>query len=75
MLADFWDYESERVNPAILVNGHDLMSEFDLPAGPQIGDLLEAVREAQADDQVRTREEAIALVRSLLDANHGNHQR
>jgi poly(A) polymerase len=75
MLSDFWEHQSERVNPPMLVNGHDLMSEFDLPAGPEIGDLLEAVQEAQADDQVRTREEAMALVRSLLGASHGNNRR
>jgi len=74
MLEDYWEYQPERVNPPILVNGHDLMSEFNLSPGPQIGDLLEAVREAQADDQVRTREEAMALVQSLLGTSHGNHR-
>lgn len=66
MLGDYWEYRSERVSPPPLTDGHDLMSEFGLQPGPQIGDLLEAVREAQAADRIHSREEAMALVRSLL---------
>ncbi len=74
MLGDYWQHRTERVNPARLVNGHDLMSELGLQPGPQIGDLLEAVREAQATDQLRTREEAMAFVRSLLKAGEGSYR-
>lgn len=69
MLDDYWEYRTERVNPPPLTDGHDLMSEFGLQPGPQLGDLLEAVREAQATDQIHSREEAIAFVRSLLGLN------
>lgn len=74
MLGDFWEYQSERVSPPRLVNGHDLRLEFGLQPGPQIGDLLEAVREAQATDEIHTREEAIVLVRSLLSTSEGGQR-
>jgi hypothetical protein len=66
MLEDYWERRAGRVNPPVLVNGHDLLREFELPPGPQIGELLEVVREAQASGEVHTREEALALLRSRL---------
>jgi len=45
-----------------------LMEQFDLEEGPRIGELLEAVREAQVMGQVRTREEALAWVERILIA-------
>lgn len=74
MLGDYWEFRAERVNPPRLINGHDLRSEFGLQPGPRIGGLLEAVREAQAADQIRTRDEAMALVRYLLSAGQGSDQ-
>ena len=49
-----------------LIDGNDLMHAFDLEPGPLIGDLLETVREAQAEGLVASREEATELVRSRL---------
>jgi poly(A) polymerase/tRNA nucleotidyltransferase (CCA-adding enzyme) len=56
------------VTQAPLVNGRDLLSGFGLQPGPQVGILLEAVREAQAVGEIRTRDEAMALVSKLLEA-------
>jgi len=75
MLGDYWEHRTERLNPPTLLNGHDLRSEFGLPPGPRIGDLLEAVREAQATGQVRTREEAMVLVQSILSKSDGMPER
>ena len=66
MLGDYWERPAERVSPPELLNGHDLLERFGLKPGPQIGELLEAVREAQVSEQVRTREEALALVAGRL---------
>ncbi len=49
-----------------LVTGHDLMQALNLPPGPQIGELLERIREAQAEGEVHTTEEALALARRSL---------
>jgi putative nucleotidyltransferase with HDIG domain len=66
MLGDYWEHQTERVAPAPLIGGSDLLREFDLQPGPQIGELLEAIREAQVSGEVHTREQALALVRDRL---------
>jgi tRNA nucleotidyltransferase/poly(A) polymerase len=68
MLADYWDHHEERVAPTPLIDGHDLLREFKLEPGPRIGELLEAVREAQVTGQIQTREQALALVQELLSS-------
>jgi poly(A) polymerase len=66
MLGDYWDRQPERVKPPPLVDGHDLLREFGLEPGPQIGELLEVVREAQVAGEVGDRKEALAVVRARL---------
>jgi len=66
MLADYYERHQQVIAPPRLINGHDLMEEFGLEEGPRIGELLEAVREAQAEGEVRTKEAALALVEELL---------
>jgi tRNA nucleotidyltransferase/poly(A) polymerase len=66
MLADYYERHHEVISPPKLISGHDLMEEFGLEEGPRIGELLESVREAQVEGEVRTREEALALVKELL---------
>ena len=51
-----------------LINGHEIMQTFALTPGPRIGVLLEVVREAQADGDIGTKEEALDLVRSSIDS-------
>jgi hypothetical protein len=69
MLADYCERHAERVAPPPLLGGRDLLREFGLQPGPHIGELLEIVQEAQACGQVRSREEALALVRDLLESS------
>ncbi len=54
------------VAPPALVDGRALMSELRIDAGPRVGELLEAIREAQAEGEVSTREDALAFVRKLV---------
>jgi poly(A) polymerase len=49
-----------------LLTGHDLIKIFDLKPGPQFRRLLTAVTEAQWEGTVKSREEALKLVRRLL---------
>jgi poly(A) polymerase len=49
--------------PPKLIDGHDLMREFGLKPGPKIGEILEAVREAQGAGEISTTEEALTLAR------------
>jgi poly(A) polymerase len=50
-----------------LLSGDDLIREFRLEPGPRFRHLLTAVQEAQWEGMVRTREEALRLVRRLLE--------
>ncbi len=65
MLAEYWERRAQGVAPRPLLSGHDLIRELGVEPGPEIGALLEAVREAQAGGEVDTREEALALVRQM----------
>jgi len=60
-------FEQQRlVAPPRLVSGHDIINTFGLKAGPKIGKLLEAIREAQASGEITTREEALSYIRERL---------
>jgi putative nucleotidyltransferase with HDIG domain len=67
MLGDYWDRRAERIDPPPLVRGSDLIYECGLQPGPHIGELLEIVREAQAAEEVHSREEALGLIRAHLE--------
>ncbi len=56
----------DLVIPPKLIDGHDLLSIFGMSPGPELGRLLEDVREAQAAGEVTTREEALSYVRNRL---------
>ena len=49
-----------------LINGNDLIAIFGLSPGPEIGHLLEQVREAHASGEIQTREEALSYIRKHL---------
>jgi tRNA nucleotidyltransferase/poly(A) polymerase len=60
--------EEQVARPARLISGEDVMRELEIPPGPRVGRLLEAVREAQAAGEVSDRSAALALARSLYAA-------
>jgi poly(A) polymerase len=59
--------QETMVLPVKLIDGHDLMDIFNLKPGRLLGELLAEVREAQAAEELSTREEAVELVRKLLE--------
>ncbi|MFN3929024.1 MAG: HD domain-containing protein, partial [Thermoflexus sp.] len=69
----FFEAPERFVRPIPLIRGDDLLA-MGLPEGPQIGRILEAIREAQAAGEVVTREEALALARKLMDEDETSHQ-
>ena len=66
ILSHYFGEERERISPPTLLTGNDLQRRFHLESGPLIGHLLEAVREAQVEGKVRSREEAFKLVEEVL---------
>ena len=66
LLENYWEKREETVAPPRLLDGNDLMKELDLQPGRIIGQLLEAIREAQATGKIHGREEAFDLARAHL---------
>ena len=58
------------LKPKPLVTGHDLIAAGYVP-GPAFGRMLRAAEDAQLEGHVRTREEGLALVRSLFEPPAG----
>ncbi len=54
------------IAPTPLLDGKTIMHELHVGPGPQIGEMLEQIREAQAEGEVKTREDALALARKML---------
>ncbi len=55
----------EEIDPPSLITGDDLVA-MRLAPGAQFKELLEKVRDAQLNGEIKTREEALAFVRRLL---------
>jgi hypothetical protein len=66
-LENYWEKPAETVSPPRLLDGNEIMNEFDLKPGPRVGEVLEAIREAQATGKVDTREEALTFAKEWLD--------
>jgi putative nucleotidyltransferase with HDIG domain len=66
LLEAYFEKPAEAVRPPALVSGHDLIEQFGLESGPRLGQLLEALREAQATGEAPDREAALAFVRKKL---------
>ncbi|HUT10932.1 MAG TPA: CCA tRNA nucleotidyltransferase [Thermoguttaceae bacterium] len=56
----------EVLDPPPLLTGDDLI-EHGISPGPRFRDLLQRVRDAQLDEEIRTKEEALAMVDRLLN--------
>jgi poly(A) polymerase len=67
LLEAWWEQPEETISPPVLLNGYDLMQQFNLKPSPQVGQLLEMVREAQAAGELHDRPQAYAFVRAKLD--------
>jgi hypothetical protein len=62
------DKQQVKILPVKLIDGDDIMDEFNLAPGPLVGRLLAMVNEAHASGELSTREEALALVQTELSA-------
>ncbi|MFN4260955.1 MAG: CCA tRNA nucleotidyltransferase [Gemmataceae bacterium] len=58
------DWSEEDLNPPALISGHDL-ARHGLKPGPLFKQLLDAVREAQLEGTIKTRQQALELVERL----------
>jgi putative nucleotidyltransferase with HDIG domain len=65
LLDEYYARFERSVAPPPLITGRDVMA-LGARQGPNIGEILEAVREAQMVGEIGTRDEALALARRLL---------
>lgn len=66
LLAAWWEHHQHQVAPPPLLRGKDLIGALGMQPGPEIGYLLEALREAQACGQVQDRDQALQFARQWL---------
>ena len=66
-IIDVHNKQESEILPVRLLTGDDLISEFRLHPGKDIGRLLKLVREAQAAGEISTREDALQYVRNEMD--------
>ena len=73
LLDSYFQHHDIAIAPPPVLTGQDLIERFGLQPGPQIGMLLERVREAQVEGTISTYEEALEWVQRLLDAASQNN--
>jgi hypothetical protein len=69
MVEAFHGSVRQRVERPPLITGKDLL-DLGLEPGPEIGRLLEQLRQAQDDGEAQDKESALSLVREWMD-RHG----
>lgn len=69
LLSTWWEGQHTIVSPTPLLDGNDIQEKFGLEPGKQIGNLIKALKEAQACEEVSTQEEAKVFIQHILDNN------
>ena len=72
VLKTYRDEYKVVIDPPVLMDGDELMRTYQLPPGPLVGEILELVREKQAAEEIRTKEDIPPVVVNFL--NHKNNQ-
>jgi poly(A) polymerase len=65
--------ETAVTAPAKIIDGKDIMDSLGLPAGPEIGKMLEAVREAQATGEINDKTQALNFIKHLYSEKYKNN--
>ena len=66
MLTRYLDWLREMRARPRLIDGDRLMEALGVPQGPLVGELLDAIAEAYADDEIASEAEALELASRLL---------
>jgi poly(A) polymerase len=65
-LEAWWEKHGEWISPPALINGDDLLREYNLEPGPKIGIALEKIKEAQVEEGIKTKKKALEYLKSWL---------
>ncbi|MEO0886981.1 MAG: CCA tRNA nucleotidyltransferase, partial [Cyanobacteria bacterium J06648_10] len=60
MIARFWDREDAIAHAQPLITGHEVMQQLNMSPGPELGQLLSAIEQAQANGLLTTKEDTIS---------------
>jgi hypothetical protein len=71
LLEAYFRRRGERVDPPPLVNGAQIITSFGLTPGPQVGLLLQQLREAQAAGEVTDVGQAMAWLARRVHPDEG----
>lgn len=66
LFSAFFENYNEVIDPSPLLSGDDLMNHLNLPAGGQLGGILERIKEEQAAGVISSRQQAFEFVKSLI---------
>jgi len=66
-----WFKEKEVVHPLPLLDGHDVMA-LGYSTGPKVGEILNFIRGKQVEGEIRTREEALKLLKERFGNQSDN---
>ena len=66
-ILDTWFNRPEVAAPIPLLNGNDLMMNFDLTPGPLIGKLIEGLKEEQAAGEILDRAQALEWIEKRVN--------
>ncbi|MBC7315599.1 MAG: hypothetical protein H5T70_04180, partial [Chloroflexi bacterium] len=67
LISAWFTQKGTLIEPAPFLSGQEIVRRFGLTPGPQVGALLEALREAQVAGQVRDRAEAQRYLERLIE--------
>lgn len=69
LFEQYFERFTESVQPEPLLNGREVMDTLGIEQGPEVGRIMDALREAQAAGEVTTRDEAVQLIRRLAQGD------
>ncbi len=67
LLDAWWTGRDSTIDPAPLLGGQELIDRFGLSEGPEIGELLEKLKEGQAAGEISDLEQALSAVEGWLN--------
>jgi poly(A) polymerase len=68
LLLNAYIHERESILPPRLIQPEELIRRLNLTPGPIIGQLLEAIAEAQSEGKLHSKEEALWLAEEILQS-------
>ena len=66
LLEEYFQKSDLILHPSRLITGKELINLLNIPIGPQVSYLLDKIHQAQIRQKVKTKEEAIELVKKLV---------